>query len=478
MPRREQTHHNCSVCNVQTAVESMTVDRSTGDRYCEQCAQEHLSQCEHCNYHFVRDYMHEHQGDFYCSECYSLHFRTCAQCGAEHHRDVTHTHDGDNYCPRCRYERFRLCNHCDTIYPETEMEHDGMRYLCDACYEENYSRCCECNSFVFNEDVRYYRDRPYCPSHYPRRNIIRNYSHKPVPNFWGEPENPNEFFGIELEIDGGGERDDHAEMVLELINGQYDLGEIAYAKRDGSISSGFEIVSHPCTYEFHMREVGWEAAFKKAVQLGYRSHNAGTCGLHIHISRQAFGNSEYEQDEGIMKLLTLVERFWTEILKFSRRTREQADRWASRYGLHDDPETLLEVAKGSSRYRAVNLNNPFTIEIRIFRGTLKYQTFVASLQFTKLLVELANTLDKREVKEITWDELVLRGSKFEEFIYYLDERGLLSDAVKAELIARNSSSPAENTAQASEFDDRNRPITAETRTIHWMFDREPVAAEI
>lgn len=57
--------------------------------------------------------------------------------------------------------------------------------------------------------------------------------------------------------------------------------------------------------------------------MGYRSHAPGTCGLHVHVSRKALGKDVYKQEETIAKLLYIFERFWQEILRFSRRTESQ-----------------------------------------------------------------------------------------------------------------------------------------------------------
>lgn len=54
----------------------------------------------------------------------------------------------------------------------------------------------------------------------------------------------------------------------------------------------------------------------------------------------------------------------------------------------------LDTAKkaGLGRYTAVNLMPENTIEFRIFRGTLRYETFMATIEFTHYLCELARKL--------------------------------------------------------------------------------------
>ena len=98
--------------------------------------------------------------------------------------------------------------------------------------------------------------------------------------------------------------------------------------------------------------------------MDYLSHAAGTCGLHVNISRLAFGCTYEQQEAAIARLLYFVEKFWAELLRFSRRTQSQ-----------------MNHAKNScaGRYTAVNLTNADTVEIRMFRGTLKLNTLKATL---------------------------------------------------------------------------------------------------
>ena len=70
-----------------------------------------------------------------------------------------------------------------------------------------------------------------------------------------------------------------------------------------------------------------------------------------------------------------MEKHWDELLKFSRRTPRQLQRWAARYDYKEQPKEILDNAKvgatGNGRYSCINLENTNTIEFRMFRGTLK-----------------------------------------------------------------------------------------------------------
>lgn len=110
---------------------------------------------------------------------------------------------------------------------------------------------------------------------------IHDYSYKPDPEFKGEGKR---YFGVELEVDYGG--NDNAKEVLDIAN--YDKENI-YIKSDGSLDDGFEIVTHPMTLNYYINLMPWEEVMRKLIRMGYKSHKAGTCSLHIHINRTAFG---------------------------------------------------------------------------------------------------------------------------------------------------------------------------------------------
>ena len=174
----------------------------------------------------------------------------------------------------------------------------------------------------------------------------------------------------------------------------------------------------------HLWQRGSQSFCKEAVMMGYTSHQAGTCGLHIHVSRLAFGEDVEQQDACIARVLYFFEKHWEELLKFSRRTPRQLERWAARYGLKDHPMDILDHAKkgyGGGRYSCVNLQNTDTIEFRIFRGTLKYNTLIATLQLVDRICDVVIHLSDDELKAMSWTTFV-SGCRATELVQYLKER--------------------------------------------------------
>ena len=203
----------------------------------------------------------------------------------------------------------------------------------------------------------------------------------------------------------------------------------------GAAYLAYEIVLHPMTLDYHINTMPWEAVLHKARELGYYSHQARTCGLHIHVSRAAFGDTETQRDTCIARILYFFEKHWEELLKFSRRTPRQLDRWAARYGYKEQPGDILAQAKNgrhSGRYTCVNLTNDDTIEFRMFQGTLKYNTLIATLQMIQRICDVAICLSDEELKMMSWTTFVV-GCTSPELVQYLRERRLfVNEPVSAE----------------------------------------------
>ena len=346
--------------------------------------------------------------------------RICANCGAEHPLDAMFRIGSDWLCESCADEFTVVCDACgERVYSEDAVE-DSNYTLCESCFDEDYVRCADCDRILRRDRAYWDDDDAYCSSCWDDHcSVIHEYSYTPDLVFHGKG---LRHFGVELEIDGGGTDRYNAEKLLNIANAE---AENLYIKTDGSLDDGLELVTHPMTLEYHLNEMPWAAVLCKAQELDYLSHAAGTCGLHVHISRLAFGCTYEQQEDAIARLLYFVEKFWAELLRFSRRTQGQMNRWAARYGMKLTPTDQMSHAKNScaGRYTAVNLTNSDTVEIRMFRGTLKLNTLKATLQMVNHLCEVAVSLSDSEVQDMSWFDF-LDTVHEPELIHYLKERRL------------------------------------------------------
>lgn len=347
----------------------------------------------------------------------------CCECECELGIDEVHYFGDRAYCASCLDEVTTFCSECGVrIYRDHAVGNDDERPVCQRCYDDYYDNCDECGRLILRENGYYEdddEDRILC-NNCAKGSSIYNYSYKPMPVFYGD-DSPL-FIGVELELDDGGCSRSNAKKLTELANTKC---RHIYIKNDGSLDEGFEIVTHPMTLQYHMEEMPWKELTKEALQMGYRSHKAGTCGLHCHVNRTFFGGSYEQQEENIGKVLFIVEKYWDELLRFSRRTQGQMDHWAARYGFRENPEQVLDHAKksGKGRYTCINLENYHTIEFRMWRGTLKYNTLIATLQMVERLCRAAIFYSEKELQELGWRKFVSQITE-PELITYLKERQL------------------------------------------------------
>lgn len=344
----------------------------------------------------------------------------CSHCGELIDTDDYSELDGEILCFDCLDDYTTVCDCCGARIWSEDAEGDDYTSLCRQCYDYHYTRCEECDALIHNDDAYEYDDGYFCHECYQRirKNApIHEYGYKPEPIFYGDS---NRYFGVELEIDGAGKDDDYAAEILDIANIRDDH---IYIKTDGSLDDGMEIVTHPMSLEYH-KDFCWEDIMHHAVRLGYRSHQTSTCGLHVHVNRDSLSENREEQNEVISRILYFVEHHWNEMLKFSRRSEYAMNRWAARYGYENSPKAIMDKAKKNyGRYVAVNLCNYHTIEFRLFRGTLKYNTLIATLELVNKICELAVLMDDEEIAKLSWSEFVA-GITEPELIQYLKERQL------------------------------------------------------
>jgi len=384
-------------------------------------------------------------GNYVCRECVEAEYVFCYECEnyvrAENAEYVNISHrDNDYVCYDCleNNSNYFHCDDCDELYSSyrsyNEIETHNGRTICSECYDENYYTCYECGEvYSYDEGYEYDdEDERYCPDCYEKTKTIKPYDYKPQPviktmSGMVEYEDYTDelLFGVELEIDRGSNRFETAKEI-------YNASEDVYIKRDGSLgSAGMEIVTHPCSLEYHLNKLGWEKICKIAKENGYESHDARTCGLHIHVGRYQLGKTWDERDNVANKIIMLVDRHWKFMAQFSRRKESQLTRWAAPPGLEiADRKTTkakaLEKAsktKDKGRYNAINDTNEYTIEFRLFNGTLKVETIYATLQLVSNICKKAMELTEEQIMCSTWESIVNK-NHYTQLERYIKERGL------------------------------------------------------
>ena len=352
----------------------------------------------------------------------------CEFCGEILNENNAFEFEGHIMCQQCKCDNVVTCSRCGKTIWISDNDGNSDIPFCSSCFDMYYTHCEDCGRIISYDDASYINDEeePYCSRCYDRitsERYIHDYGYKPEPIFYGDEKL---YMGVELEIDLGGESSCSAEEILNIANFQCNH---LYCKHDGSIEEGFEMVSHPMDLKYHQNEMPWQRIFDKAINLGYRSHQTSTCGLHVHVSRAGLGSDYTTQEDVISRIVYFIEAHWNELLKFSRRTEYSINRWASRYGLSDNTKNTYDKAKkdnGMGRYVCLNLQNYNTIEFRIFRGTLKYETFIATLQLVHEICTKAIKMSDKDFESMCWSDFVIGIGKESkgELIDYLKSKQL------------------------------------------------------
>lgn len=358
-------------------------------------------ECMHCKKQIEVNYGTEQTP--LCKTCREEYYHKCECCGKlTHVRDLREVYDSGYcrssviYCSDCCANHAVWCGECgrwftwDSVYSD-----DYGTVVCHGCYENSYATCCRCDRIMHVDNVVWLEETgegvcEYC--HERNRNrAIKNYSYKPNPVFHGK--DSEVYFGVELEIGMcPGSLKEAAEAVRALSNGE----DLFYLKSDSSIpGDGFELVTHPCTWEFHKNEFPWIDICLEAMHHGMRGHDVpdARCGLHVHVSRNALSEFRW------LLLDMFVNINKEKFCKIARRTSNHYSQYTDFSG------NYREFGRFScSRYRALNFENCNTVEFRIFRSSLVNSTIKATLDVVKSLTEFILTQNVASVcSQKGWD---------------------------------------------------------------------------
>lgn len=226
---------------------------------------------------------------------------------------------------------------------------------------------------------------------------VNGYFYKPDPIFFKDNnEDTQKFFGIELEVMDGGESSLNAKRVCHSH-------EELYAKHDGSLDDGMELVSHPCTVSWHLTHL-WDDVLSKLHTLHYHARNGS--GIHVHVSKK------YWENNGglcrITNLITFCDINREALRLYANRERETFDHWTHEYmspsntkkvvvnaltNFGDTEEAMCDLydkySSVTNHYSVVNLSNTTTVEIRAFASTLDIHRMHSIVQFVDVLTELS-----------------------------------------------------------------------------------------
>lgn len=387
--------------------------------------------------------------EFVCIDCRDAYLKKCVACGeyvSLEDDDYVNDRDGELYCESCRDDHLSYCEHCDEYSDSDKFAHiadldeywcddcadcyayrceecgdyvsqncgDDNTLLCNSCYADHYCTCDDCNEVIHNNNAYFHDDGTYCESCYNDNHSsnVHEYSYEPYLNFQSSDEDDEKclaYLGFELEA--GGVTSSERNRIADSIS---DGEDTFYLKEDGSIPEyGFELVSHPITLKRH-KELDWADVLRQMSNAGMKSHDLGeeSCGLHVHVSRNYLSPYKW------LLIDWFISKYQSQFETIARRKETHWARFKKSNGL---PVKDVYGKSSGTRYQAVNFENTNTVEFRLFRGTLKYSTFMATLEIVDALVHWAN--------QLSISDILASGDAFANFTAYIQSSSLYENAV-------------------------------------------------
>jgi hypothetical protein len=288
-------------------------------------------------------------------------------------------------------DNFHYCESCeDTVRLSDTRRWDGDRY-CEGCVDANLYTCDDCGEEYWSEHY----NCSYDPDEDDDNGVIHSYSYRPRPEFFGSGQY---HLGFELEVEARNSSRYHGAEITQDM-----LGSRAYMKDDGSLNDGFEIVTHPHTLDKYQGDFNWDF-LDRLKREGFRSWNTTSCGLHVHVSRTAFGTGAHPWDADnrpsreqiILKRQSHELRFMKLIYDNQRQVERIAGRSNNNYATFQDKGKLVPKLKEGNqtngRYSAINTENDATLEVRVFKGSLRKERVLSAIEFVTASVEYTRDL--------------------------------------------------------------------------------------
>lgn len=427
-------------CRIETAPDDPVV--------CDSCRDvERYIDCGHCGYTVHPSNTQETADGSVCDTCFDDEYEQCHDCQA--FVTDTFSFDEGDWCRDCARNRIeqiminavdcsqgRGCE-CHTELLDDVMQHafycnafslTSRRYNCVRCGErriglvggDSYTMAYVVVTDSYSDAV--------CPSCHngggPTTYRILNYTYKPTPLFKRTDRDLGDrslHFGTEVEVDvaEGSHRDEALRLLCEG-----DKERLFYCKHDVSCGAGFEIVSHPFTCDWMQNN---DSAFRPMFGLAstMRGYESVRCGMHIHMSKDAFSEMQMFK---FMRFFHLNKHF---IRALARRPTGRFDRWARM----NVPErsSLMRFVLNKERIDfgrgALNMEPENTMECRIFRSSLSPTAYYGSVEFLQGLFDYTKNcgVDDEQLSKPKFMEYIhSRGRAYKNFV-------LLTDTIRPEV---------------------------------------------
>ena len=317
-------------------------------------------------------------------------------CGHYESDDNTHSVRNDTWCDSCFNDSAVYVEDENEYWPRDDAYYSESR---DAYY--SYDRDGDDDSDDDDDDDD--SDQPIMSY---STNVLRvlDYPSGITSSHFGEFT-----LGIELEMTSGdNDTNEAAESVRSRLGSAYCI-----IKHDGSLPhNGFEVVTSPQGLALHIDK------FKNwIIDPAYRAWNTGKCGMHVHIDSRAFTQLTLGKF-----LMFINSQGNVDFIRKIAGRHPSVDDQARSYCAAEHQSILVNPKqavknKSGERYRMVNMcnlggreaqrlglsmDNSYngkynTVELRIFRASLKKERLLAQIEFTHASVMFCRVASWRDL---------------------------------------------------------------------------------
>ena len=356
----------------------------------------------------------------------------CEDCGASQSIDDRHLlSNGDQVCDVCHETYFR-CDHCEEDAPNSQRartEHGND--ICERCQFRHYTYSNIQQRYISNDSTVTFCDSDEVASlswaetygyqdhsgdwYQDEDNVPRSGLHSYEENVLDWCEYNREsiaqgalLFGVELEMEPRG-RTDQSDLI-EALGGITQ--EKYILKEDGSLDDGVELVTIPLCLEEHTTRFGWDEVLDEMPSIAKSGAGTENCGMHVHINKAAL--SHLQIGKMLVFLNSAVLRDFITIIA-QRESNSYCTRSVKRF---TDGRGISEF-----RHDIANVGSQ-TVEIRMFRGTLRVDRILKNIEFCHALVLFCRDASLTEIE--CWDEfaawVLKRRSQYPHLVKFLAEK--------------------------------------------------------
>jgi len=346
-------------------------------------------------------------GVFYCKSCRDEHTFECSYCGnrKKHGALKEQTTVSGKVCKACFNSHFRKCYKCKELHGTNKLKQFDGYYYCGPCGKSVFDTCDGCRESAKAKTLQTYKSKKYCAKCGGFRNEVLNYSYIPqILRFHGNTKDKTALtLGMELEAQDNGAY--HSECFRKF---RKHTGNLFYFKSDSSIGGGVEFVTHPFTFNWFRKNMktGLKEVLDYMKEAGWRSYDASSCGIHIHMNKDAFTTAH------LLKFLEFFYYHQTYVIKISQRGRTGLGYCS--FSDHAEGGGLkykAETKGGTQKYTAVSLSKRDTAEVRIFRGNLHFPSVMKNIEFCVAVFEYTKQRMLKKVSMVGFNKFVKRRAK-------------------------------------------------------------------